>query len=157
MHSKRTEFVVRAAVLGLLAAAHAACGGDEGGSNSATSAENEVGATTGAQSEGGDGADSASADSSNADSASAASTSGEAAGGTGNVEGVTSVQTIVDLDLAEFTQMCDEAAGVVEAHDSCAGAVSGPGFSYDIDTEQFTEHTCRGFNTCRGFSCVVDA
>ena len=152
MHSKRVEFVVRAAVLGLLAAAHAACGGDEGGSNSATSAESEVGAATGAQSE-----DADSADSTNADPASAASTSGEAAGATGNVEGVTSVQTIVDLDLAEFTQMCDEAAGVVEAHDSCAGAVSGPGFSYDIDTEQFTEHTCRGFNTCRGFSCVVDA
>ena len=167
MHSKRVEFVVRAAVLGLLAAAHAACGGDsEGGSNPATSAENEVGAATGAQSEDADSADSANADSANADSASADaanadpasadSTSGEAAGATGNVEGVTSVQTVVDLDLADFTQMCDEAVGVVEVHDSCAGAVSGPGFSYDIDTDQFTEHTCRGFNTCRGFSCVVD-
>ena len=70
---------------------------------------------------------------------------------------MTSTRTIADLSQAQFTEMCDEVEGVVEAHASCAGAVSGPGFSYDIDTDAFTEHTCRGFNTCRGSSCVVDA
>lgn len=145
MQSKRVESIVRAAVIGLMAAAHAACGGgsDREPNPPTATAESELGAA-GAQSD---------------SSASAGSMGGDEAttGAAENVEGVTSSQTIADLGLDEFTQMCDEASGVVEVHDSCAGAVSGRGFSYDSDTDQFTEHTCRGFNTCRGFSCVVDA
>jgi len=137
MPSKRVESAVRAAVLGLLAAAPAACGGgSDRESDTTASTQNELG----------------SAPSDTAQNAGSADSTGG-----GNVQGVTSQQTIADLGLEEFTEMCDAAEGLVEAHASCAGAVSGPGFSYDIDTDQFTEHTCAGFNTCRGFSCVVDA
>lgn len=87
------------------------------------------------------------------DGTAGAMTAGEASG----VEGVTSTRSVADLSLAQFTEMCDEVEGIVEVHASCAGAVSGPGFSYDSDTDAFTEHTCRSFNTCRGFSCVLDA
>lgn len=71
------------------------------------------------------------------------------------VVGVLSSKVIPDLSLEDFTEMCDEAGGIVETHASCHGAVTGPGFSYDDGTDVFTEHTCRGYNTCSGFSCVV--
>ena len=76
-------------------------------------------------------------------------------GGAG-VEGVLSTETIVDLSLEDFTALCDEAGGVVETHAHCGGVVSGPGFSYDSTIDVFTEHTCAGYNTCTGFSCVID-
>jgi len=70
--------------------------------------------------------------------------------------GVTSSKVIADLSLEDFTAMCDEAHGTVEIHPSCGGVVSGKGFSYDSDTDVFTEHTCAGHNTCAGFSCVLE-
>jgi hypothetical protein len=136
MNSNVVESVVRAAVLGLLAASQSACSGsDRGEPDRTASTENELGA---AQSDGSENASTAS-------------------GSTGNTEGVTSRRTVPDLGLEEFTQMCDEADGVVEVHASCGGLVSGRGFSYDSDTDHLIEHTCRGFNTCKGFSCVLDA
>lgn len=71
-------------------------------------------------------------------------------------DGVISSKVIADLSLEDFTLMCDEAAGTVEIHPSCGGLVSGKGFSYDSDTDVFTEHTCKGYNTCAGFSCVLE-
>jgi hypothetical protein len=71
-------------------------------------------------------------------------------------EGVTSSKVVPDLSLEDFTVMCDEASGTVEIHASCGGAVSGKGFSYDSDTDVLTEHTCAGYNTCAGFSCVLE-
>jgi hypothetical protein len=71
-------------------------------------------------------------------------------------QGVTSSKVIADLSLEDFTLMCDEAAGTVEIHPSCGGVVSGKGFSYDSGTDVFTEHTCEGYNTCAGFSCVLE-
>lgn len=79
------------------------------------------------------------------------------AGGALPVEGVISTEIIPDLSLQEFTEMCGQAGGVVETHATCGGVVSGPGFSYDDETDAFTEHTCAGYNTCSGFSCVIDA
>lgn len=78
------------------------------------------------------------------------------AGGAPPVEGVISTRIIPDLSLEDFTEMCAEAGGVVETHATCGGVVSGPGFSYDDATHAFTEHTCAGYNTCSGFSCVID-
>jgi hypothetical protein len=75
----------------------------------------------------------------------------------GGAPGVTSTELVRDLTLAAFTALCDEAGGIVETHAHCGGVVSGPGFSYDSDTDELTEHTCAGVNTCTGFSCVIDA
>lgn len=77
-------------------------------------------------------------------------------GAEGGAPGVTSTEIVADLSLDDFTVMCNEANGVVEVHAHCGGVVSGPGFSYDSDTDALTEHTCAGVNTCTGFSCVVD-
>lgn len=77
-------------------------------------------------------------------------------GGAGGAEGVTSSKVIPDLSYIQFLEMCQEAGGVVETHAHCGGLVTGPGFSYDSDTDVFTEHTCAGYNTCTGFSCVID-
>lgn len=73
-----------------------------------------------------------------------------------NTQGVTSTEIVPDLTLEDFSAMCDEAGGVVETHAHCGGVVSGPGFSYDSETDELTEHTCAGINTCTGFSCVID-
>jgi hypothetical protein len=118
---------MRAAVLGLLATAQTAC------SDSPSETADGGGGSAGASGGGAGGA-----------------------GGTENaVEGVTSTKTIVDLTLEEFTKMCDDARGSVEIHPHCGGFVTGKGFSYDSTIDTFTEHTCRGYNTCTGFSCVI--
>lgn len=75
----------------------------------------------------------------------------------GGASGVTSTEIVPDLSIEDFTAMCDEAGGVVETHAHCGGTASGPGFSYDSETDELTEHTCAGINTCTGFSCVIDA
>lgn len=138
--TSRVESVVRAAVLGLLALSPAACGGSGDSGPSTTTSSNELGA----------------GEATSTGSPSASDTTAEAAE-TDDAVGVLSSQIIADVSLEDFTETCDEAAGVVETHDTCAGQVSGPGFSYDVDTDVYTEHTCRGFNTCVGFSCVVDS
>ena len=70
-------------------------------------------------------------------------------------EGILSSKVVPGLTLEAFTSDCQEAGGVVEQHASCGGANSCQGFSYDLETDVYTEHTCRGYNTCSGFSCVV--
>lgn len=68
---------------------------------------------------------------------------------------ITSSETIADLSEAKFRADCDRQRGTVEVHPHCGGVNSCRGFSYDSDTDVFTEHTCRGTNTCTGYSCVV--
>ncbi len=145
-------------MLGLLAVTQSACsdttdqnmegtggiGGDETITTGGTSGDATGGASTGGTT--------APGGSSNESSGSA----GEGGVGGSDAVGVLSTKIIADLSLAEFTEMCDEAGGVVETHAQCGGVVTGPGFSYDSDTDAFTEHTCRGYNTCTGFSCVID-
>ena len=60
-----------------------------------------------------------------------------------------------DMTLEQFTAECDAVQGTVELHAHCGGVNSCRGFSYDDETHLFTEHTCRGLNTCSGYSCVV--
>ncbi len=56
---------------------------------------------------------------------------------------------------ASFREQCEKLHGALELHPGCGGANSCRGMSYDIDTHVYTEHTCKGLNTCSGFSCVL--
>lgn len=181
MTSRRLDSFARAAMLGLLAATYPACGsssdpdgsgtggagtgateGDGDGDAEASGGVASGGAASGDAASGG-GAASGGSGAGGAATGGSADGSGGAAGGTGEGGaggagplGVISSEIIADLSLADFTGLCDEAGGVVETHAVCGGVVTGPGFSYDSDTDVFTEHTCAGYNTCRGFSCVID-
>lgn len=142
MTSSRNETFARLAALGLFAVAQTACDGGVaaadvgGGGSGSTSGSGTGGAASGGAASGG-------------------AASGGAGGAAGPVEGVTSSKVIPDLSLEEFTEMCDEVGGSIEIHPTCGGRVTGKGFSYDSDTDVFTEHTCAGYNTCPGFSCVL--
>ncbi len=152
-------------MLGLIAAAQTACtgsslkeGDDTGQETSRTSsAETGDGRSGGAATgSGGEPGDDAAGGTTNGSGGQVqfggADGEGEA---TGPTMGILSSKIVVDLSLEEFTAMCDEVDGVVEVHPSCGGRNTGPGFSYDSDTDVLTEHTCAGANTCNGFSCVV--
>jgi hypothetical protein len=157
-------------MVGLLAAAHAvACADDDSPTNSSGDGDGDSTSTGGTQPNDGSGGEVGNASGGrsgsggivNGDTGGTTSDLGGSAGeggagGAPPVEGVISTEIIADLTLQEFTEMCGEAGGVVETHASCGGVVSGPGFSYDDATHAFTEHTCAGYNTCSGFSCVID-
>lgn len=68
---------------------------------------------------------------------------------------ILSSETVSPWDQQAFTALCDERGGWVQVHPHCGGANSCRGFSYDSDTNVWTEHTCRAVNTCTGFSCIV--
>ena len=68
---------------------------------------------------------------------------------------VTSTTHDPSMTLETFTERCDELGGVVELICHCGGANTCKGMSYDTTTQTLSEHTCRGLNTCAGYSCVV--
>lgn len=68
---------------------------------------------------------------------------------------VTSSKVVPDMTLEKFTAECDTRGGTVEVHSHCGGMNSCKGMSYDEGTQTLTEHTCKGLNTCAGYSCVV--
>ncbi len=68
---------------------------------------------------------------------------------------ITSSRVVPGLTLEAFTAQCDERHGTVEIIPHCGGVNTCRGMSYDTETEVLTEHTCKGLNTCGGFSCVV--
>lgn len=152
---KTEELLLRAAVLGFLGAgfvgaATTACGGvGAEGALPSGGARSEMGPSSGgAAGLGSGGADGG--------PASGGADGGPGSGGSAATEGVTSTRDWPGLTLEEFTKMCDDAEGTVELHSHCGGVVSGRGFSYDSTIGVFTEHTCRGYNTCTGFSCLLD-
>ena len=51
--------------------------------------------------------------------------------------------------------LCDERGGTVEVMPHCGGFATAKGFSYDAGTQELSEHTCRGANTCGGWNCVI--
>ncbi len=59
------------------------------------------------------------------------------------------------MTYEKFAAMCDAAGGKLEQHAHCGGDNSCKGFSYDATTKVYSEHTCRGLNTCTGLSCVL--
>lgn len=74
----------------------------------------------------------------------------------GKSDKITSTQRVGYLDAEDFKAMCDARHGTVEAIAHCGGVASGPGFAYDQTTQELSEHTCKGGNTCAGWNCLTD-
>lgn len=55
----------------------------------------------------------------------------------------------------EFRDLCTQKGGTFEIEPHCGGLNSCRGLSYDTGTQTLTDHSCRGANTCAGFSCIV--
>lgn len=68
---------------------------------------------------------------------------------------ITSTTIVTDMTQEKFTAECDARHGVVEIPPHCGGFNTCMGFSYWADTQQLTEHTCKGMSSCVGFSCVI--
>jgi hypothetical protein len=68
---------------------------------------------------------------------------------------ITSSKDDPDMTLEKFTAECDARGGVIEMHPHCGGVNTCKGMSYDETIGVLTEHTCKGLNTCAGYSCVV--
>jgi hypothetical protein len=68
---------------------------------------------------------------------------------------ITSSTVVADMTLEKFTADCDALGGTVEIHPHCGGSNSCKGMSYDTATQTLTEHTCKGLNTCAGYSCII--
>lgn len=71
--------------------------------------------------------------------------------------GIGVTKSVVDpaMTLEIFTKMCEARGGTLELHSHCGGNNTCKGFSYDTGTQTFTEHSCKGWNTCAGYSCVL--
>jgi hypothetical protein len=67
---------------------------------------------------------------------------------------ITSSTVDASMTLAAFTALCDMRHGTLQIHPHCGGNNSCKGISYDSGTQVFTEHSCKGLNTCTGYSCV---
>jgi Cytochrome C oxidase, cbb3-type, subunit III len=67
---------------------------------------------------------------------------------------VTATRKVPALDANTFDAQCAQLDGVVQFHAHCGGYNLCRGESYDSATEELSEHTCRGLNTCAGMSCV---
>lgn len=63
--------------------------------------------------------------------------------------------TAQPMTQEDFTAECTARNGVFEIEPHCGGLNHCRGMSYDTTTQTLTEHTCRGTNTCAGFSCIV--
>ena len=68
---------------------------------------------------------------------------------------ITSSEEDPDMTLEKFTAECTARGGVIEIHPHCGGVNTCKGMSYDETIGVLTEHTCKGLNTCTGYSCVV--
>ncbi|MEB2322092.1 MAG: hypothetical protein OZ921_06235, partial [Sorangiineae bacterium] len=62
---------------------------------------------------------------------------------------------VVTMTEAEFRDECEQRGGVFEVIPHCGGLTTCRGMSYDTTTSTLTDHTCRGVNTCAGYSCVI--
>jgi len=59
------------------------------------------------------------------------------------------------LTVAMFEEMCEERGGLTQVHASCAGNNACRGLILNgWAGETIVEHTCRGFSSCLGISCV---
>jgi len=59
------------------------------------------------------------------------------------------------LSLDQFTTMCTAQNGIVEIQPHCGGSNDCRGMSYDSETQTLLVHSCRGLNTCAGYSCII--
>ena len=69
---------------------------------------------------------------------------------------ITSSKRVENLDADGFKALCDARHGTVEVMAHCGGLASARGFAYDTTTQELSEHTCKGANTCSGWNCVTD-
>jgi len=67
---------------------------------------------------------------------------------------VTSTTTTM-MTQAQFQTQCDGRHGEFIIQPHCGGANACRGMSYDVQTQAFTEHSCRGTNTCAGYTCII--
>jgi mono/diheme cytochrome c family protein len=59
------------------------------------------------------------------------------------------------LTVAKFKDMCEDRGGLTQTHAACSGTNSCRGLIYNSWAgDTIIEHTCRGFNSCTGISCV---
>lgn len=68
---------------------------------------------------------------------------------------VTASRVLEDMTLEQFSEACEARHGTLEIHPHCGGVNSCRGMSFDETIQTFTEHTCRGQNTCAGYSCII--
>ncbi len=68
---------------------------------------------------------------------------------------ITSSKAAGLLSADDFKALCDERGGTVEVMPHCGGFATAKGFSYDTGTQELSEHTCKGANTCGGWNCVI--
>ncbi len=68
-----------------------------------------------------------------------------------------------NLTVADFKAMCEERAGLTQVHAACSGTNACRGLILNswateevdgVPVSTIVEHTCRGFNSCLGISCV---
>lgn len=69
---------------------------------------------------------------------------------------VTSTKSLEGLDADGFKALCDARHGAVEEMAHCGGLATAAGFSYDLTTQELSEHTCKGANTCAGWNCITN-
>jgi len=59
------------------------------------------------------------------------------------------------LTVAKFKELCEERNGITQVHAACSGTNACRGLIYHSWAgDLIVEHTCRGFNSCLGISCV---
>jgi hypothetical protein len=68
---------------------------------------------------------------------------------------ITSSTIVADMTMEDFSARCDARAGSVEVMPHCGGFATAKGFSYDATTQELSEHTCMGANTCAGWNCAI--
>jgi hypothetical protein len=68
---------------------------------------------------------------------------------------ITSSAVVAGMTLDQFTAQCQAADGILEIQPHCSGSNACRGMSYDSELQTLIQHTCRGLNSCGGFSCVV--
>ncbi len=67
---------------------------------------------------------------------------------------VTASSFVPSYPLEQFTADCTERGGTLQLQPHCGGLNGCRGMSYDTGTQTLTENTCRGTNTCAGYSCI---
>jgi hypothetical protein len=63
--------------------------------------------------------------------------------------------TMAAVTQDQFAAQCQTMNGILEIQPHCGGSNACRGMSYDSEAQTLIEHTCRGLNSCAGFSCVV--
>jgi hypothetical protein len=58
------------------------------------------------------------------------------------------------IAFTDFVKMCDERGGFAQTNAHCAGSNLCKGLSYMEDGTTLFDHSCKGLNSCMGYSCI---